>query len=167
MHNSNQQTYQTTKPPSLFSRLTHRRAHRPVTTVTTTMTTESTTHPERYHNRHGKVNHHNNHGTTTTAGGLGGTSAATSSHGRLGKRNRRTNVGVVGSAAHGHGHGHGTTMAGTTTTAPHHHQRRPSLGDKVSGAMMKLRGSLTRRPGLKAAGTRRTHGTDGRGSRRI
>ncbi|KAF1982768.1 hypothetical protein K402DRAFT_307138, partial [Aulographum hederae CBS 113979] len=44
----------------------------------------------------------------------------------------------------------------------HHHRRRPSLGDKVSGAMMKLRGSLTRRPGLKAAGTRRMHGTDGR-----
>ncbi|KAF4553302.1 Hypothetical protein D9617_7g030290 [Elsinoe fawcettii] len=56
--------------------------------------------------------------------------------------------------------------AGTTTTAPaHHHRRRPSLGDKMSGAMMKLRGSLTRRPGLKAAGTRRMHGTDGRGAR--
>ncbi|PSK53105.1 Protein transport protein sec72 [Elsinoe australis] len=56
--------------------------------------------------------------------------------------------------------------AGTTTAAPaHHHRRRPSLGDKMSGAMMKLRGSLTRRPGLKAAGTRRMHGTDGRGAR--
>lgn len=33
--------------------------------------------------------------------------------------------------------------------------------------MMKLRGSLTRRPGLKAAGTRRMHGTDGRGSHRV
>ncbi|KAF2092646.1 hypothetical protein NA57DRAFT_12524, partial [Rhizodiscina lignyota] len=48
--------------------------------------------------------------------------------------------------------------------ATRHHQRRVSTGDKVSGAMMKLRGSLTRRPGLKAAGTRRMHGTDGRGS---
>ncbi|KAF2398734.1 hypothetical protein EJ06DRAFT_464290, partial [Trichodelitschia bisporula] len=55
----------------------------------------------------------------------------------------------------------------TTTGAPvHHHRRRPSIGDKISGAMMKLRGSLTRRPGLKAAGTRRMHGTDGRGSHR-
>lgn len=41
------------------------------------------------------------------------------------------------------------------------------VGDKVSGAMMKLRGSLTRRPGLKAAGTRRMHGTDGKGSHRV
>ncbi|KAF1355309.1 hypothetical protein BDV97DRAFT_345212 [Delphinella strobiligena] len=57
-------------------------------------------------------------------------------------------------------HTHATT--GTTTTGAHHHRRRPSMGDKFSGAMMKLRGSLTRRPGLKAAGTRRMHGTDGK-----
>jgi hypothetical protein len=75
--------------------------------------------------------------------------------------------------------------ATTTTGAPvHHHKRHATMGDKVSGAMMKLRGSLTRRPGLKvrshspqlklfnvmltkyqAAGTRRMHGTDGRGAR--
>ncbi|KAF5002295.1 hypothetical protein FDECE_10651 [Fusarium decemcellulare] len=54
-----------------------------------------------------------------------------------------------------------------TRAAPvHHHQRRPSMKDKVSGALLKLKGSLTRRPGVKAAGTRRMHGTDGRGSRR-
>lgn len=40
----------------------------------------------------------------------------------------------------------------------HHHKRHVTVGDKVSGALMKLRGSLTRRPGLKAAGTRRMHG---------
>ncbi len=40
------------------------------------------------------------------------------------------------------------------------------MGDKISGAMLKLKGSLTGRPGKKAAGTRRMHGTDGRGSRR-
>lgn len=62
--------------------------------------------------------------------------------------------------------GHHTTHTGhhNATVAPVHHQRRPSVGDKVSGALMKLRGSLTRRPGLKAAGTRRMRGTDGRGS---
>ncbi|KAJ5301646.1 hypothetical protein PENANT_c002G00170 [Penicillium antarcticum] len=67
-------------------------------------------------------------------------------------------------ATHGHhGHGYGAT---TTRTAPaHHHRRKASLGDKFSGAMMKLKGSLTHRPGVKAAGTRRMHGTDGRGSR--
>jgi hypothetical protein len=32
---------------------------------------------------------------------------------------------------------------------------------------MKLRGTVTRRPGLKAAGTRRMHGTDGLGSHRV
>lgn len=36
------------------------------------------------------------------------------------------------------------------TAAPvHHHKRHATMGDKVSGALMKLRGSLTRRPGLK------------------
>ncbi|KAJ9656158.1 hypothetical protein H2198_005120 [Neophaeococcomyces mojaviensis] len=60
-----------------------------------------------------------------------------------------------------------TTTHATTTSAPvHHHKRKASIGDKVSGAMLKLKGSLTRRPGLKAAGTRRMHGTDGRGARR-
>lgn len=73
------------------------------------------------------------------------------------------------------------------TAAPVHHQkRRPSMKDKVSGALLRLKGSLTHRPAVKvripplrtpeyiaahltmqqAAGTRRMHGTDGRGSRR-
>ncbi|KAH8701467.1 hypothetical protein GQ44DRAFT_764447 [Phaeosphaeriaceae sp. PMI808] len=60
------------------------------------------------------------------------------------------------------GHGHHTTA-----TPVHHHKRKTTMGDKVSGALMKLRGSLTRRPGLKAAGTRRMHGTDGRNARRV
>ncbi|KAI0407634.1 hypothetical protein F4802DRAFT_520051 [Xylaria palmicola] len=46
----------------------------------------------------------------------------------------------------------------------HHHKRHATLGDKVSGALLKLKGTLTHRPGQKAAGTRRMHGTDGRGS---
>ncbi|QKX61972.1 uncharacterized protein TRUGW13939_09128 [Talaromyces rugulosus] len=56
----------------------------------------------------------------------------------------------------------------TSRTAPVHHRRRkPSMGDKFSGAMMRMKGSLTHRPGEKAAGTRRMRGTDGRGSRRV
>jgi hypothetical protein len=44
----------------------------------------------------------------------------------------------------------GGTRHGHATTAPvHHHKRHATMGDKVSGALMKLRGSLTRRPGLK------------------
>ncbi|KNG44895.1 hypothetical protein DDE82_000172 [Stemphylium lycopersici] len=75
----------------------------------------------------------------------------------------------------------GTTVTTTTTTrttrtagghhshaAPvHHHKRHATMGDKVSGMMMKLKGSLTHKPGLKAAGTRRMHGTDGRNARRV
>ena len=40
------------------------------------------------------------------------------------------------------------------------------MGDKVSGALTKLKGSVTGKSGVKAAGTRRMHGTDGRGSKR-
>jgi len=73
-----------------------------------------------------------------------------------------------GNRAHAGVHA-GPVGVSTTAGAPvhHHHRRRPSMGDKVSGAMMKLRGSLTRRPGLKAAGTRRMHGTDGRGAHHV
>ncbi|KAK3684862.1 hypothetical protein B0T22DRAFT_491887 [Podospora appendiculata] len=49
----------------------------------------------------------------------------------------------------------------------HHHKRHVSLGDKISGALLKLKGTLTHRPGVKAAGTRRMNGTDGRGSHRV
>jgi hypothetical protein len=47
-----------------------------------------------------------------------------------------------------------------------HHKRKPSLGDKIHGLGKKIKGSLTGRPGKKAAGTRMMRGTDGRGSHR-
>lgn len=84
------------------------------------------------------------------------------------KTNRRTyEKSTLGGTHRTHNHTHAT---GTTTTTGarrqrtwgrsrraggvaaqpvHHHHRKPSVGDKISGAMMKLRGSLTRRPGLK------------------
>ena len=43
----------------------------------------------------------------------------------------------------------GRRRAGATAQPVHHHHRKPSVGDKISGALLKLRGSLTRRPGLK------------------
>lgn len=65
---------------------------------------------------------------------------------------------------------HHRTHAPTTTTYTaepvHHHKRKTSISDKISGAMLKMKGTLTRRPGQKAAGTRRMRGTDGRGARR-
>ncbi|KAI5361454.1 hypothetical protein Slin15195_G125690 [Septoria linicola] len=54
----------------------------------------------------------------------------------------------------------------TTGATAHHHKRKPSMGDKVSGALTKLKGSVTGKPAVKGAGTRRMHGTDGRGSKR-
>jgi hypothetical protein len=35
----------------------------------------------------------------------------------------------------------------------HDHRRRAGIGDKISGAFMKLEGTLTRRPGLKVRST--------------
>lgn len=59
-------------------------------------------------------------------------------------------------------HHHHTTTTTTTTPRPYrrsifsrrtprvvHHQRKPTLKDKVSGALTKLKGSLTHRPGVK------------------
>ncbi|KAL6856475.1 hypothetical protein J3F83DRAFT_718280 [Trichoderma novae-zelandiae] len=74
---------------------------------------------------------------------------------------------------------HATATTTTTTPRPYrrsifarrqprvvHHQRKPTLKDKVSGVLTRLKGTLTGRPGVKAAGTRRMRGTDGRGSHR-
>ncbi|CZT23290.1 uncharacterized protein RCC_09001 [Ramularia collo-cygni] len=75
-------------------------------------------------------------------------------------------------ATHGthatHTHSHGTRGATANAAGTHHTQKRKvTMGDKLSGAVMKLNGTLTRRPGKKAAGTRRMHGTDGRGSHHV
>jgi hypothetical protein len=69
-------------------------------------------------------------GVGVGAAGVGGTGYKRS---RFGRRSR-----------HNHA-GYGTT----TGVAAQPMRRRASIGDKVSGALMKLRGSLTRRPGLK------------------
>ncbi|KAI0596658.1 hypothetical protein F4775DRAFT_289573 [Biscogniauxia sp. FL1348] len=61
-----------------------------------------------------------------------------------------------------------TTGAGVRKRGrpPLHHKRKPHLSDKVEGAVEKAVGAVTRRPGRKAAGTRKMRGTDGKGSRR-
>ncbi|KAI8628097.1 hypothetical protein F5Y19DRAFT_153386 [Xylariaceae sp. FL1651] len=46
-----------------------------------------------------------------------------------------------------------------------HHKRKPHLGDKIEGAAEKAIGKVTRRPGKKAAGTKKMRGTDGKNSR--
>jgi len=100
---------------------------------------------------------------------------------RLRGRNARTRTVKTTETIHPAGHTTGRTTAAHHTTARRsrwggrntrtaqpvmHHRRHASIGDKISGAMLKLKGSLTHRPGVKAAGTRRMHGTDGRGSHR-
>ncbi|KAF2840707.1 hypothetical protein M501DRAFT_1014708 [Patellaria atrata CBS 101060] len=57
--------------------------------------------------------------------------------------------------------GHGTGVNGGARQG-HRRKRHASLGDKVSGLVLRVKGSLTGRRGVKAAGTRRMHGTDGR-----
>jgi len=49
----------------------------------------------------------------------------------------------------------------------HHNTRQPGIGDKINGAIMKLKGGLEGKPRKKAAGTRLMHGNNGRGSRQI
>jgi len=100
---------------------------------------------------------------------------------RLRGRNARTRTVKTTETVHPAGRTTGHTTASHHTTARRsrwggrntrtaqpvpRHRRHASIGDKISGAMLKLKGSLTHRPGVKAAGTRRMHGTDGRGSHR-
>ena len=62
----------------------------------------------------------------------------------------------------------GATVTGGVTKkrAPAtHHKRKPHLGDKVAGAAEKAVGTVTRKPGKKAAGTKKMRGTDGKNSR--
>ncbi|KAI1333099.1 hypothetical protein F5Y16DRAFT_393504 [Xylariaceae sp. FL0255] len=49
----------------------------------------------------------------------------------------------------------GVKKSRATTT---HHKRKPHLSDKIEGAAEKAVGKVTRRPGKKAAGTKKMHG---------
>lgn len=159
---ANGTTTSTTKP-SLMSRLRGDRttrsaetktkvSHNPITGAETRTTTEKvTSHPHGHNHNNHNHNHSSGFGRNTRShhnGGLTGTtggSGLTSSTGRSSHR-------------HGHHSGSNVTGNGYGATAA----RQPSTGTKMSGAMMKLRGSLTGKPGVKAAGARREHGTDGR-----
>lgn len=60
-----------------------------------------------------------------------------------------------------------TTGAGVTKkrAANAHHKRKPHLKDKIEGALEKAEGTVTRKPGKKAAGTKKMRGTDGKNAR--
>jgi len=86
------------------------------------------------------------------SGLAGGTAASTRRNGRWGgRRGARTGGGI--------GMGSGTGAGVGATGGRRQRRSGPSLGDKVSGAMLKLKGTLMNRPGEKAAGDRRMHGT--------
>lgn len=59
-----------------------------------------------------------------------------------------------------------TTGAGVKKRTPNtHHKRKSHLKDKIEGAVEKAEGTITRKPGKKAAGTKKIRGTDGKHSR--
>ena len=58
----------------------------------------------------------------------------------------------------------GSTKATTTTTGTHH-KRKSHLSDKIEGVADKVIGTVTRKPGKKAAGTKKIRGTDGKNAR--
>jgi hypothetical protein len=59
-----------------------------------------------------------------------------------------------------------TTGGVTKRRAPAtHHKRKSHIGDKIEGVADKVVGSVTRKPGKKAAGTKKIRGTDGKNSR--
>jgi len=117
-------TTTTSSKPGILSRLRHRQPAKVTTSEHTNPITGAHTRTKK---------------TTTHPRGLG-------HHGHGG----RGPLASSGPTATGNTH-HTTTGRTTATTHSHHShsQRKPSVGDKVSGAMMKLRGSLTGRPGVK------------------
>src|SRR5450432_3516229 len=103
--------------------------------------------------------------TTRRRGGLFSTTKRTPARAEpiIGHRNNHHHHNEVVTTATPHRHGYFTRGS----VEPMHHQKRhATIGDKISGAMTKIKGAVEGRPGVKAAGTRRMHGTDGRGSRR-
>ena len=115
----------TTRKPGLLSRLRHRNDAKVTRTEHTNPITGTRTTTKKTKTHPNGVGHHGH-------GGQGPLSSSHHHHHRTTTTSKRS-----------------TTTARTTGT--HHHHRKASLGDKVSGAMMKLRGSLTNRPGKKVS----------------
>jgi hypothetical protein len=85
--------------------------------------------------------------TTRSSGiGMGGRSSGTG----MGTRSSGMGTGTRSSGL-GMGRRGNATTTGTTGV---HQQRETSMGDKVSGMMMKLKGSVTNKPGVKVCCTR-------------
>ncbi|KAJ6260332.1 hypothetical protein Dda_4557 [Drechslerella dactyloides] len=59
-----------------------------------------------------------------------------------------------------------STSAGVTKPKAAPRKRKTTVKDKVVGAAKKVKGTITRKPAVKAAGTKRMRGTDGRGAKK-
>ncbi|EXJ95511.1 hypothetical protein A1O1_00633 [Capronia coronata CBS 617.96] len=59
------------------------------------------------------------------------------------------------------GGGVGKKRAGPATK----HKRKPTITDKIEGAVERVIGTIENKPGKKAAGTKKMRGTDGKGSK--
>jgi hypothetical protein len=118
-----------TSRPGMLTRLRARANGRRAAPVTTTTTTTTTTRREQ---------------------GVGGAVVGDTGVGRSGYKRSRFGRSGFGRTRNGRA---GYGASGVAGEPLHHQRRRASIGDKVSGAFMKLRGSLTRRPGLKVCTT--------------
>jgi hypothetical protein len=121
-------TTSTTRKPSLLSRLAGKK-----TTQNARVTESTSKNPIT--------------GTTTTTRKTTTHSNGLGHHGHAGKGPLATNsTGVRGT-------GTGTRSTATTSRSKHTvtgtQHRKPTMGDKISGGLMNLKGSLTGKPGVK------------------
>ncbi|KAK5946683.1 hypothetical protein PMZ80_000826 [Knufia obscura] len=58
-----------------------------------------------------------------------------------------------------------TTKKSTTGAGVAKTKRKPNIKDKAEGALEKAEGTVTRKPGKKAAGAKKMNGTDGKTAR--
>jgi hypothetical protein len=122
-------TTSTTRKPSLLSRLAGKK------TTTNARVTESTSKNPIT-------------GTTTTTRKTTTHSNGLGHHGHAGKGPLASkSTGVRGTGTHGTT---ATTRSKGMATGTQH--RKPTMGDKISGGLMNLKGSLTGKPGVKVSG---------------
>jgi len=143
-----------TAKPSLMQRLkgnhdsrttktTVKNHKNPLTGDTTTTRTEKVTeHPSHHTTSTGPMA--SSHRTTNGGGGFTNTSGRTTRSSGLKTGTTTGGSGILG--------------GGSSSRAGGIRKQKPTAGDKMSGAMTKMKGSLTGKPGLKAAGARREHG---------
>ncbi|KFY88005.1 hypothetical protein V500_06633 [Pseudogymnoascus sp. VKM F-4518 (FW-2643)] len=91
------------------------------------------------------------HGTTAAHGGLGHGATTTTGH-RTMDGHRTEKVVVAPARRSRFGFRHRPVVV---------EKKKATLGDKISGAMMRLKGSFSGRRGEEVRGARRMHGTEG------